>query len=465
MRSGQLSTAGPVIFTLIPLNSRAKAVVKDKRNKRFCKRPRQRKEPCEIYVTFNPHRRDGIYPSSMGQTGHIKLSNPFTANNQRSFQIHKDTGEVMLIDNSPGQTCYTEYVTQDGEYRDLSDFGAAVLCPASESIKLTFGGTTGSYVWKVKWVMKGPIDMQAWADQVGFHSRIGQDMALRSIPATKRLESVKGEGPPRGPPRERRYFPRDPIELKCGSWLNKGVDALTGHLVAIKVVVDHELGRHRRKGEACKELSTDLEHPYVIEIFQVEIFRDHFYLIMELQDGDVSQLAELAEFKEAKDLFQDGDNIGRPLLHQMLQALDYLASKNIIHRDVKPHNILYRRTGDSLHYQLSDFGISTTAPHPRNGSGTLCFMAPEVQSLSLDLSHTPKIDVWSLCASICWIFDLRIPWHGAFCAKGSIRLVPPEWKATLMAMARTDPEKRASAGLVLAVKFGGVGRVTAVPRK
>ncbi|EYB22738.1 hypothetical protein FG05_01676 [Fusarium graminearum] len=54
--------------------------------------------------------------------------------------------------------------------------------------------------------------------------------------------------------------------------------------------------------------------PHVIEFLQVETLFNHFYLVMELQDGDASELALLDEFTQARGLFDVGDNIGRPLL-------------------------------------------------------------------------------------------------------------------------------------------------------
>ena len=44
--------------------------------------------------------------------------------------------------------------------------------------------------------------------------------------------------------------------------------------------------------------------------------------------------------------------------HHMLQAIDCLAAKGIIHRDVKPENILYVSRQDQYHFQLGDFGLS-----------------------------------------------------------------------------------------------------------
>ncbi|CAF3591218.1 unnamed protein product [Fusarium graminearum] len=66
--------------------------------------------------------------------------------------------------------------------------------------------------------------------------------------------------------------------------------------------------------KGVEKISQKLKMPHVIEFLQVETLFNHFYLVMELQDGDASELALLDEFTQARGLFDVGDNIGRPLL-------------------------------------------------------------------------------------------------------------------------------------------------------
>ncbi|KAF7511317.1 hypothetical protein GJ744_004882 [Endocarpon pusillum] len=93
----------------------------------------------------------------------------------------------------------------------------------------------------------------------------------------------------------------------------------------------------------------------------------------------------------------------RTVLTQMLEALDYLHSKNVmvVHRDVTPHNILYTKVDN---FVLAGFSAARFGC-PKSGAfgGTLKYMAPELYESS---EETSAADVWSLgvvCLDILWL--------------------------------------------------------------
>jgi serine/threonine protein kinase len=147
------------------------------------------------------------------------------------------------------------------------------------------------------------------------------------------------------------------------------------------------------------------------------------------------------------------------VLRQMLLALECIASHNIIHRDVKPENILwqYDETGTNYRFCLGDFGLSNDPSLARTAAGTEPFMAPEVFNRQ---PQTTKVDIWSLFATIVWTrtpefrqscSQLRVPDLHSWLVEFS----KMELYAKIRKMASMDPRKRPSATKQLAILDGG----------
>lgn len=158
------------------------------------------------------------------------------------------------------------------------------------------------------------------------------------------------------------------------------------------------------------------------------------------------------------------------MFFHMLQALDFLASRNLIHRDVKPGNILYTRAdgaadADAYTFCLADFGVTNSAYMASTYAGTRVFMAPEIARR--DALQTSKADVWSLCVTV-----LSVRNEGGFADKvnsqelqtsGDIEAAVLRLAADLtplQPMAVVDPARRASAAQMLCAVFQGDGLTT-----
>ncbi|CAF4256547.1 unnamed protein product, partial [Rotaria sp. Silwood2] len=122
---------------------------------------------------------------------------------------------------------------------------------------------------------------------------------------------------------------------------------------------------------------------------------DQLWLVMELcTSGSVTDLAKsMLKANERLD-----ESIIAYIIRETLKALYHLHSNNVVHRDVKGHNILI--TGDG-HIKLIDFGVSAYL-NPTNGRrntsvGTPFFMAPEVIACErqMDCNYDTRADVWS----------------------------------------------------------------------
>ncbi len=148
--------------------------------------------------------------------------------------------------------------------------------------------------------------------------------------------------------------------------------------VAIKVLrsdlVEEEefLGRFRREARAVAAL----RHPNIVQVFDFDVQDGIYYMVMELLEGD-SLRTRLNDYRARAEEMPLGE-MARVLL-DVLEGLAYAHSEGMIHRDVKPGNILLTRRGQAV---LTDFGIAQIIGGTRytvSGAlmGTLSYMSPE----------------------------------------------------------------------------------------
>ncbi|KAL2168730.1 hypothetical protein VTG60DRAFT_6901 [Thermothelomyces hinnuleus] len=141
----------------------------------------------------------------------------------------------------------------------------------------------------------------------------------------------------------------------------------------------------------------------------------------------------------------DGDRVWA-MLKREVEILARISHSHIVDYIFSQENILYVSTQDGYHFQLGDFGLSNRQALAATCAGTPLFMAPEIV---LGGKQTPKADIWSLFVTILWMMDV-----GGFRGLG---FPAYEDLSRARAMARSDPDVRASAAQMLARCFDGVG--------
>ena len=169
-------------------------------------------------------------------------------------------------------------------------------------------------------------------------------------------------------------------------------DAHLHRKAAVKVIGRDLAGddRFRRRFLLESQLAASLEHPHIVPIYGAGEEDDVLFLAMKYVEG--YDLRELIDATEAV-----GDKRTLSLLGQVGDALDMAHGLGLVHRDVKPANILIG-AGEAEHAYLCDFGLarhaSTVASLTGNAFvGTIAYVAPEqIESGAVDA----RADIYSL---------------------------------------------------------------------
>lgn len=151
----------------------------------------------------------------------------------------------------------------------------------------------------------------------------------------------------------------------------------------------------------------ELNHPSLLHATYFDVYQDRPYLVMPFCPS--SSLSLLGQISEGQ-LWR--------FIHDVSAGLAYLHEHNVIHRDIKPDNILMDAGGDFL---ISDFGISTkirstlrrnsTREHNADSSGgSLPYMGPELFS-----GHPEPVkatDIWAFGVTLCELITGELPFMG-----------------------------------------------------
>ena len=152
-------------------------------------------------------------------------------------------------------------------------------------------------------------------------------------------------------------------------------------------------------------LAGKLNHPHIVDVFDAVVEPDHSYLVMEYVPGttlqahaDVSTLLPLSKVIE--------------IVFKCIRALEYAFQHGVIHRDIKPGNILLSRDGEA---KVTDFGASFQQRVGQEttqitGLGSPAYMSPEqIRAETL----TQQTDIYSLGVTMYRLLTGRLPYQAS----------------------------------------------------
>ena len=170
----------------------------------------------------------------------------------------------------------------------------------------------------------------------------------------------------------------------------KAKHTLTGRIVAIKKTNLTEFSTEQLYNISREALYLkSLKHKHIIKIYSSYITEQALYIVMKYaKGGELTTILKKEGIEESK---------VKIYFKQIIKAIRFVHCNNVIHRDLKPTNILFLDEKKNK-IVIIDFGISGIANGNNSDvikAGTVLYLPPEI-ILKKNYKSSPKLDIWSL---------------------------------------------------------------------
>lgn len=171
----------------------------------------------------------------------------------------------------------------------------------------------------------------------------------------------------------------------------RATSKISGKDCAMKIIKKKNISSQVEEELMANELNLlkDLSHPNIMEVTEILHDKNHWYIAMEVLEG-----GELFDRISEKDTYTEADVVN--IIKQVLEACNYMHQKNVVHRDLKPQNVMMKAKDSFDNIKITDLGFACTYD-PKQGLnlrlGTPYYMAPE---LFKKQKYNSKVDIWSI---------------------------------------------------------------------
>jgi 5'-AMP-activated protein kinase catalytic alpha subunit len=224
-----------------------------------------------------------------------------------------------------------------------------------------------------------------------------------------------------------------------------GTHILTGEKVAIKILEKDRIVDVSDVERVAREIHILklIRHPNIIQLYEIIETPKQLFLIMECASG-----GELFDYIVAHTRVKERE--ASRFFHQIIAGIEYIHKLNIVHRDMKPENLLLDY---NKNIKIVDFGLSNTYKNNellKTACGSPCYAAPEM--IAGKKYHGLTVDIWScgviLFALVCGYLPFEDP-NTALLYKKILngdytipKFVSNEGRDLIKNILNTDPTKR-----------------------
>jgi calcium/calmodulin-dependent protein kinase I len=249
-------------------------------------------------------------------------------------------------------------------------------------------------------------------------------------------------------------------ELGSGHYsiVKRGVHKKTGEEVALKIIEKELLSEFEKE-----HLSTEIEilkiygtHPNIITLRDVYEDRKRLVLVMDCMRG-----GDLLQHIKKKKYFSEKE--ASSIIKKVIKAIAYLHKNGIVHRDIKPDNLLFTSEDDNAEVKIADFGFARYIGDAglREPCGSPAYVAPEIVN---EENYNKAVDMWSVGVTLYILLCGFPPFYDEIMEKlfvqikeGRYDFPDPYWtkvsasaKELISSMLKVNPKERITAEDALA---------------
>jgi len=175
--------------------------------------------------------------------------------------------------------------------------------------------------------------------------------------------------------------------------VHKGLDRLNNSFVAIKEVDKTHYSPTDSSLEREVYILSEVQHSNIVKLICTYVTPSKVFIVTELAAG-----GELLERIVEQGKFSEED--ARSVIHQVLQGVEYLHMRKVVHRDLKLENILLSDKTPQATVKIADFGLArffADDSELRTICGSPLYVAPEILDIGTSSeTYTPAVDMWSV---------------------------------------------------------------------